>query len=375
MIYPESEKLCRPPLTTGVGSDSMPAMSGLILTVSDRAHLLRMMRRHTPSPVHRRMNALLLLDDGWAVERVADALFIDAETVREHRRLYESSGVAGLERLNYEGSDPALSEAQLDALKTELDDHLYMRAKEVCAFVRQTFEVDYTPNAMTKLLKRLDFVYKKPKCVPAKADAAAQEQFAKETLLPLMAQANANQPLYFVDGMHPSYTAHPGFGWIRRGVTRELKSNHGRVNVNINGALSWPDREVVHLEAEKITSEAMIALFETLATRHPTATAINVVLDNASYNRSAAVKEYLASERCRVQLVFLPPYSPNLNLIERLWGFLKKTTLWNKYYPTFAAFKAAIDGFFRNIGSYREQLTSLITDHFRFIGAPKSQPP
>ena len=321
------------------------------------------------------MNALLLLDGGWTVERVADALFIDAETVREHRRLYETAGVAGLERLNYEGSDPALSEAQLDALKTELDDHLYMTAKEVCAFVQRTFEVTYTPNAMTKLLKRLDFVYKKPKCVPAKADAVVQEQFAKETLLPLMAQANADHPLYFVDGMHPSYTAHPGFGWIRRGVTRELKSNHGRVNVNINGALSWPDREVVHLEAEKITSEAMIALFETLAARHPSATAINVVLDNASYNRSAAVKEYLASERCRIQLVFLPPYAPNLNLIERLWWFLKKTTLWNEYYPTFAGFKAAIDGFFRNLGNRRQQLTSLITDHFRFIGAPKSQPP
>ena len=136
-------------------------MSGSILTPSDRAYLLRMMRRHTPSPVHRRMNALLLLDDGWAVERVADALFIDAETVREHRRLYETAGVCGLERLHYEGSDPALNEAQLDALKTELDDHLYMRAKEVCAFVQRTFEVDYTPNAMTKLLKRLDFVHKR----------------------------------------------------------------------------------------------------------------------------------------------------------------------------------------------------------------------
>jgi transposase len=257
----------------------------------------------------------------------------------------------------------------------ELDAHLYMRSKEVCGFVQRTFGVDYTPNAMTKLLKRLDFVYKKPKCVPAKADAAVQERFAKETLLPLMAQADADNPLYFVDGMHPSYTAHPGFGWIRRGVTRELKSNHGRVNVNINGALSWPDREVVHLEAEKITSEAMIALFETLAARHPTATAINIVLDNASYNRSSAVKEYLASEGRRIQLVFLPPYSPNLNLIERLWWLLKKTALWNEYYPTFAGFKAAIDGFFRNLGSYREQLTSLITDHFRFIGAPKSQLP
>jgi transposase len=353
----------------------MPAMSGSILPPADRTQLLRMMRRQTPSPVHRRMNALLLLDDGWAAERVAEVLYIDAETVREHRRLYETAGVTGLERLNYEGSDPALSEAQLDALKTELDAHLYMRSKEVCDFVQRTFEVDYTPNAMTKLLKRLDFVYKKPKCVPAKADAAVQERFAKETLLPLMAQASADNPLYFVDGMHPSYTAHPGFGWIRRGVTRELKSNHGRVNVNINGALSWPDREVVHLEAEKITSEAMIALFGTLAARHPTATAINVVLDNASYNRSAAVKEYLASEGCRIQLVFLPPYAPNLNLIERLWWFLKKTTLWNEYYPTFAGFKAAIDGFFRNLDNCREQLTSLVTDHFRFIGAPKSQPP
>ncbi len=114
------------------------------------------------------MNALLLLDDGWAAERVADVLFIDAETVRGHRRLYETAGVAGLERLNYEGSDPALSEAQLDALKTELDAHLYMRSKEVCEFVQRTFEVEYTPNAMTKLLKRLNFVYKKPKCVPAK---------------------------------------------------------------------------------------------------------------------------------------------------------------------------------------------------------------
>jgi transposase len=306
---------------------------------------------------------------------VAAALFIDAETVREHRRLYETAGVAGLERLNYEGSDPALSEAQLDVLKTELDAHLYMRSKEVCDFVLRTFAIAYTPNAMTKLLKRLDFVFKKPKCVPAKADAAVQEQFAKATLLPLMAQANADKPLYFVDGMHPSYTAHPGFGWIRRGVTRELRSNHGRVNVNINGALSWPDREVVHLKAEKITSEAMIALFETLMARHPTATAINVVLDNASYNRSAAVKEYLASEGCRIQLAFLPPYAPNLNLIERLWWFLKKTTLWNRYFPTFADFKAAIDDFFRNLSGCREQLTSLITDQFRFIGAPKSQPP
>lgn len=94
-------------------------MSGVILPPADRAHLLRMMRRQTPSTVHRRMNGLLLLDDGWAAERVAEVLFIDAETVREHRRLYETAGVAGLERLNDEGSDPALAPEQLAKLEAE----------------------------------------------------------------------------------------------------------------------------------------------------------------------------------------------------------------------------------------------------------------
>ena len=81
-VYPESEKIRSPPLTARIGSDSMPAMSGPILTPADRAHLLRMMRRHTPSPVHRRMNALLLLDDGWAVTGASIAHRPSGSTVR-----------------------------------------------------------------------------------------------------------------------------------------------------------------------------------------------------------------------------------------------------------------------------------------------------
>ena len=228
---------------------------------------------------------------------------------------------------------------------------------------------------MAKRLKRLGYVHKKPKCVPAKADAAVQPQFHDETLRPLLQQAGPDQPLYFADGMPPSYPAHPAYGWIKRGVDRELKSNHGRVNVNINGALSWPERELVHLEAEQITSVAMIALFERLEARHPAASAIKVVLDNASYNRSQALKAWLARAGCRIQLVYLPPYAPNLNLIERLWLLLKKTTLWNEHYTTFAAFKAAISGFLDNLANRKDQLISLITSRFRFIGAPTNQIP
>src|SRR5271170_1459597 len=104
-------------------------MSGAILSPEDRAQFLRLMRRQTPSPVHRRMNALLLLDNGWTAEAVAAVLFIDAETVREHRRLYQTAGVAGVLQLNYEGGEPALNEEQLAALGVELDARLYMTAK------------------------------------------------------------------------------------------------------------------------------------------------------------------------------------------------------------------------------------------------------
>jgi transposase len=306
---------------------------------------------------------------------VAEVLFIDADTVREHHRLYQASGVAGIERLKYEGGEPALNPEQLLAVGAELDARLYMTAKAVCAFVARSFDMTYTPHAMAKLLKRLGFVYKMPKSVPAKADEEAQRRFVEETLGPLMKSANDDTPLYFVDGTHPSYTAHAACGWIRKGETRELKSNHGRTNININGALSWPGREFVHRRTERITSAEMILLFEDLQARHPAATAIQVVLDNARYNHSNEVKAWLTCDDCRVKLVYLPPYAPNLNLIERFWWLFKKSTIYNQYFPTFADFKEAVDGFFARLDDYRDAIESLITDKFHFIGKFNPQAP
>ena len=334
-----------------------------------------MMRRQTPSPVHRRMNALLLLDDGWTAERVAEVLFIDAETIREHRRLYQASGVTGIARLKYTGTDPALSTEQLATLAGELASRLYRTAKAVCAFVRRRFEVHYTPHAMAKLLKRLGFVYKMPKKVPAKANEDVQRQFVEQTLGPLMQAANDATPLYFADGTHPAYTAHAAYGWIRKGETRELKSNHGRTNVSINGALSWPGREFIHRQTGRITSAEMILLFKDLQARHPTASAIRVVLDNARYNHSKELKAWLACDDCRIEVIYLPAYAPNLNLIERFWWLFKKSTIYNEYFPSFADFKAAVDGFFSRLDDYREEIFSLITDKFHFIGKFNPQAP
>ena len=321
------------------------------------------------------MNALLLLDDGWTAERVAEALFIDAETVRAHRRLYAAGGRSGVERLAYVGHAPVLSAAQVAELSAELSGRVYLTAKAVCGFVATRFGLSYTPHAMARLLGRLGYVWKRPKVVPAKADAEAQRAFLDGVLLPLMAEAEADPatPLLFVDATHPAYDAHPASGWIRRGERAVLPSNHGRVNVTLNGALSWPAREVITREAAKITGPEMAAFFAQIEARYPAARRITLIADNATYNRAAVVREWLGRPGCRVRVVYLPPYAPNLNLIERLWWFFKKKTLWNTHYPSLADFRTAIRGFFENLGQWKAELASLLTSRFHLIGHKPTQ--
>jgi transposase len=114
----------------------------------------------------------------------------------------------------------------------------------------------------------------------------------------------------------------------------------------------------------------MIDLFEDLAALNSTATAIRVVMDNAKYNHSRELRDYLAREGCRIKPIYLPTYAPNLNMIERFWRFMKEKVLSNKYYPTAADFRNAFQEFFANIGGWKAELESLLTPSFQFIGAP-----
>jgi len=91
---------------------------------------------------------------------------------------------------------------------------------------------------------------------------------------------------------------------------------------------------------------------------------VTVVLDNARYQRNKAVQAVAAE--LSIRLLFLPSYSPNLNLIERLWGFAKRTAVYGQYYPNFAAFRAAIERTLAGIPTtHADKLTSLMTLQFQ----------
>lgn len=91
-----------------------------------------------------------------------------------------------------------------------------------------------------------------------------------------------------------------------------------------------------------------------------------LVLDNASHHRSKIVNLWLKKHR-RFKTLFLPSYSPNLNLIERLWRFFHAKITWNRYFETFKEFKLETLKFFKHLDRYRPELDTLLTDNFQLV--------
>jgi transposase len=312
-----------------------------------------------------RIKAVVLLGTGWSAEQVAEVLQVDANTVRNHFRRYQQGGLKALGQVAYRGSACELDETQLALLDAHLETHLYQTAKAIARWVKDTFGVDYTESGMTALLHRLGYVYKKPKLVPGKADPDAQRAFLAQYET-LKQDKGEEDPIYFMDAAHPQHNPVLACGWIKRGEEHAVRTNSGRQRVNINGAIELARLEPVVRFDDTINADSTIALLRQLEHLNLAASWIYIICDNARYYRSKAVQDYLKTSR--IKLVFLPPYAPNLNLIERLWKFFKKQTLYNRYFETFAEFKAACAAFFANPAKYRRELRALLTENFAIVG-------
>ena len=148
----------------------------------------------------------------------------------------------------------------------------------------------------------------------------------------------------------------------------QLKTNSGRNRLNILGAYSPDDRNLISLEGrESCDAERVVQVLRKVRAANP-GKRLLVVLDNASYHHTPAVKQ--AAVVLRIQLLYLPPYSPNLNLIERFWKFLKRKVARNRYYTTFVEFRSAVQNVLNDIAGYRDELSSLMTEHFQLFTLP-----
>ena len=338
-----------------------------LLTSNDRQQLEAAYQAARDKRTANRINILLLLDDGYTYEEVAAILRLDDETIRRQEKSYRALGLAEFIKNPFAGGTCKLSLEQLTELEAYLEQNLCETTAQVVVHVSNTYGINYTTAGMCDLLKRIGFVYKKPVLIPGKADPAIQHEFIEyyETIKATMGD---NDKIYFVDGVHPQYNSMPAYGWIKKGVERPLESNTGRDRVNINGALDPDSLEVIASVEKTLDGPSTVEFLKKIEQQNPNAEKIVLIIDNARYYYNGDVVGYAANSK-QLQLVYLPPYAPNLNLIERLWKFMKKKTLYNKYYPTFKEFKAALGDFFMRLPDFYDELVTIITEDFQIIGA------
>lgn len=313
-----------------------------------------------------RIKAILFLNQGFSFEQTARLLMLDETTIRRYLKEFKQGGVDLLVEDNYLGSESFLTTVEQKELTLILRKTTYHTVKQVVSFVEQQYGRKYSVEGMTHLLHKLGFVYKKTKIIPGKLDPEKQEQFKKDYQA-LKDNLNPEDRTYFLDASHPHHNNKSSYGWIPKGEERWIKTNTGRKRVNVNGALNLEDLNLITRLEETINADAMVLLIKNIETHQPDGQ-IYLILDNARYNHAIKVKNYLKKSN-RVHLIFLPPYSPNLNIIERLWLFFHQKILYDHYYETFPEFKTAVINFFENINLYREELRSRLTDSFQVIPA------
>lgn len=200
---------------------------------------------------------------------------------------------------------------------------------------------------------------------PAKADPDQQAAYLESELQPRLAQAQAGQgAVFFVDAAH--FVLAPFLGFLWTVVRVFIQAPSGRQRFNVLGALNAVTHELFTVTNDSyITSVQVCQLLQKLADLH-LVVPITLFLDNAAYQRCALVRDTAA--RLHIELCFLPAYSPNLNLIERLCKFVRKQCLYSHYYADFTTFKTAIATCLAQTHTtHKAALDSLLSARFQLL--------
>lgn len=325
---------------------------------------LRYLRYYHPDPiVMKRCETVYLHCKGLKTGQIRELTGLNEKTIREHLRLFEKGGIEALKHRAPYRPKGDLEDHQL-SIEQEFRARPPKSIKEAAERIYQLTGIRRSHCRIEVFLKRLGLKFRKAGGVPAKADLDAQEKFLKEELEPAIDSASKGKlQLYFMDAAHFVW----GTGFlvsVWSFVRMFIRTSSGRKRHNVLGAYNAFTRKLSTVVNDSyINSASVCQMLRLLRKLHP-GEAITIVLDNAAYQRCKLVQS-LAKE-LGITLMFLPSYSPNLNLIERLWKFVKKQSLNNCYHETFDAFKAAIHSCLDNIDkSHKAQIASLMTLRFQ----------
>lgn len=346
------------------------------LTFAEREELLRELNLERSRREADRIRCILLLDAGKSYEEISLFLYLSSRNIRRFEKIYEVGGLLSLLMFRSSGSVSHINQEQLLELHNHIDCNYITDSKLLVEYVRLSFGVLYSVSGLRKLLTRTGYVYKKTKLVPSQADAAQQELFLdnlQHELSNSSANGSATSVVYFADGVHPTHNSRASRVWCKKGEDKQIKANTGRDRININGAINACNpSELVYHNSDTINAQTTIELFKKLDHKYQFQNQIKeivVIADNARYYKNKLVQEYLINSK--IKLLHLPPYSPNLNLIERLWKILYEKVINNKFFQKFALFKHAVIHFLDNLTQFKTEINQRLTLNFNVVNVTK----
>jgi len=277
---------------------------------------------------------------------------------------YKQGGLETLCQFNYGTNKSALENHSGSILKSFIE-RPPMNTNEARLRIEELTGISRSPSQVRAFMKRIGLRYIKTGHIPAKADVEKQQKWVETILEPAIKEAQKGEcHLLFMDAAH--FILQPFICALWCFTRLFIKASSGRNRINVLGAVNAITKEVTTFcNTTFINAETIVVFFEQLKT-HYGDLPLKIVLDNARYQHCKFVEE--AAIKLNITLLFLPSYSPNLNIIERLWKFTKKTILYAKYYDSPAKFHQAITDFFQTINQkYNDDLQNLMSLKFQLF--------
>ena len=325
---------------------------------------IRAERYHHPHPrVQQKLEVLWLKSHGLPHAECARLADVSRRTVQRYLDEYVAGGLDRLRRVPWQGTTSALAEHQ-----ASLEDHFLAQpphsAAQAQAVIAARTGIHRSLTQVRAFLKKhLGLRWRKVGMLPAKADVEAQADFLATKLQPRLHQAEAGKrTVLFVDAAHFVYGPFLGFVWCL--VRLFVPAPSGRKRYNVLAALDAVTHRVIRVSNDGyINADSVCQLLRQIAAAG-LARPITLVLDNARYQHCALVETLARS--LKIELLFLPSYSPNLNLIERLWKFVKQDCLAARYRETYEEFTAAIDDCLNHLHSrHKAKMDTLLALNFQ----------
>jgi len=319
---------------------------------------------HPVKAIRKRMDSIWLVSEGFSRQEVARRSGIHRNSVKNYIKLYHKGGLEALQSFEYKGTSSILMRKRI-TLEAYFRANPPRTAKEAAAKVEALTQTKLSIDEVRRFMHKIGMKPLKTGHIPAKADSEKQQDFLDNRLLPLIEQAQKGEcQLFFMDAAH--FVLLPFVGVLWCFARMFVKAAAGRNRINVLGALDVVTCKLqTVVNTTYVNANTIAELLKKLA-RSGKGLPIYVILDNARYQHCDFIKELATS--LQINLVFLPPYSPNLNLIERVWRYIKKNVLCTRYFECATKFHNAINQALTDINSNcntRNDLKSLLNPKFQ----------